>query len=168
MNTSKENLPCIWAAHYLVNCHKDMELILPKGTDLVMNVTKSKYLGEIGNFHPYPKTIDYYGNEYRLDRVFPHDANKYEKYYVYNTISEGKCGIYYPHKNVTYLLHFDKEKLPYIGFWVTEGGFRGDYNCAIEPSNGFFDSIDRARLEGKLYELKAGESLNFTISIELI
>ncbi len=168
VNTGKENLPCIWAAHYLVNCHEDMELILPKSTDSVMNVCKSKYLGEIGDLHSYPITKDCYGNEYRLDKIFPHNANKYEKYYICNPISEGKCGIYYPHKDVAYLLHFDKEKLPYIGFWVTEGGFRGDYNCALEPSNGFYDSIDRARLEGKLHELRVGENLNFTIGIELI
>jgi galactose mutarotase-like enzyme len=168
VNTGKENLPCIWAAHYLVNCHEDMELILPESTDLAMNVCKSKHLGEIGDLHSYPITKDCYGNEYRLDKVFPHSANKYEKYYICNPISEGKCGIYYPHKDVAYLLHFDKEKLPYIGFWVTEGGFRGDYNCALEPSNGFYDSIDRAKLEGKLYELRVGENLNFTIGIELI
>jgi hypothetical protein len=54
-----------------------------------------------------------------------------------------------------------------LGIWVTEGGFRGDYNCALEPTNGYYDNIDTARKEGRLFKLKPKERLNFIIEIAL-
>jgi hypothetical protein len=166
-NKSSIDFPCIWAAHFLVNCHESMKLIMPDNTDEVINVISSTYLGDIGETYSYPIALDHLGKEYFLDRVYPESAKKVEKYYINQEISEGKCGIYYPHKDVTYRLHFDKNIMPYLGFWVTEGGFRGDYNCALEPANGFYDNIDIAVREGKIFTLKAGEILKFQIKIEI-
>jgi len=166
-NNGSIDFPCIWAAHFLVKCHEDMKLIMPDNTDDVINVTSSTYLGEIGETHSYPIALDNYGKEYLLNRVYPESAKKSEKYYINQEISEGQCGIYYPHRAVTYKLHFDKNIMPYIGFWVTEGGFRGDYNCAFEPANGFYDGIDIATREEKIFTLKAGELLKFQIKIEI-
>ena len=167
INNGDIDFPCIWAAHFLANCHEDMKLIMPNNTYNVINVTSSTYLGEIGETHSYPITLDHYGKEYFLDRIYPESAKKAEKYYVNQEISEGECGIYYPHKDVTYKLYFDKDIMPYIGFWVTEGGFRGDYNCALEPTNGFYDGIDIAVREEKIFTLKTGETLKFQIKIEI-
>ena len=167
INTGDLDFPCIWAAHFLVNCHENMELIMPENTKDIINVTTSNYLGEIGETHFYPITEDYFGKKYFLDRVYPKSAKKAEKYYIDQEISEGECGIYYPHRDVTYKLSFDKSIMPYIGFWVTEGGFRGDYNCALEPTNGFYDGIDIASREKKIFILKATQTLKFKIKIEI-
>lgn len=166
-NNGSIDFPCIWAAHFLVNCHENIKLIMPDNTDDVINVTWSTYLGEIGETHSYPIALDQFGKEYFLDRIYPESAKKSEKYYIDGEISEGKCGIYYPNIDLTYKIHFDKNIMPYIGFWVTEGGFRGDYNCALEPANGFYDSIDIAAREGKVFILKALETLKFQIKIEI-
>ncbi len=58
---------------------------------------------------------------------------------------------------MTYKLGWDKDKLPYLGFWITDGGFRGDYNCALEPSTGYYDSIDIATKNGKVSYLLPNE-----------
>lgn len=167
-NTGSEDFPCIFAAHYLVNCEEDMILKLPENISEVMNVLESKFLGTPKKLHSYPKTKDSQGNIYDLSRIYPKSAGKYEKYYVFNKIKEGSCGIYYPQKDVNYRLYYDSNILPYLGFWVTEGGFRGDYNCALEPTNGFYDSIETAKKENKLFTLEKGKSLKFTIGIELM
>jgi hypothetical protein len=167
-NTGDADIPCIWAAHYLVNCHEDMKLILPEGTMEVINVCPSAYLGEVGKLHSYPNTIDCFGEKYELNKIYSQSAGKMEKYYVDGRIKEGMCGIYYPHKDLTYKLFFDKEIMPYLGFWITEGGFRGDYNCALEPANGFYDGIDIAEKENKLYILKPKEVLKFRMQIQIL
>ncbi|TDT52023.1 DUF5107 domain-containing protein [Fonticella tunisiensis] len=167
INTGKDAFPCIWAMHCLINCHEDMELIFPEGTSEVINVHESSRLGEVNKVHSYPVTKDLDGRDYRLDRVLGREANHSEKYYVNGKVREGRCGAYYPHKDITYSVKFDKEKLPYIGFWVTEGGFRGDYNCALEPTNGFYDSIDITAKNGKVYSLDPGKELKFDIEINL-
>lgn len=166
-NSGKVKFPCIWAMHCLINCEKDMQLLFPEGTDKVINVHESRYLGEISSVHSYPMTMGVNGSPMHLDKILDSSADNEEKYYAFGEIKEGKCGAYYPSKNVTYNVYFEKEKLPYVGFWVTEGGFRGDFNCAMEPTNGFYDSIDIASREKKLQILKPGEILQFKIEIEL-
>ncbi|MDF2882728.1 MAG: hypothetical protein K0R54_3285 [Clostridiaceae bacterium] len=166
-NSGKTEFPCIWAMHCLINCEKDMQLLFPEGTDKVINVHQSRYLGEITKVHSYPVTKDVNGNSMHLDRILESSADNEEKYYLLGESKHGKCGAYYPSKDVTYNVYFEKDKLPYVGFWVTEGGFRGDYNCALEPTNGFYDSIDIASKENKILILKPEQILNFKIEIEL-
>lgn len=167
INIGLEDFPCIWAAHYLVNCEEDMVIKLPRNVNKVINVIESKYLGGSKKLHSYPITTSNNGSIYDLSKIYPKSAGKYEKYYVYGDLTEGPCGIYYPKMDVSYRLYYDNNILPYLGFWVTEGGFRGDYNCALEPTNGFYDSIDIAKEEKKLFVLSRGEKLEFDIEIEL-
>ncbi len=166
-NHGEVDIPCLWAMHCLIRCEEDMQLVFPRGTEEIRNVFGSRYLGEVDKIHPYPVTISEAGDSFNLDRIFPKSANKCEKYYVNSRVSEGVAGAYYPGKDVSYRVYFDREKLPYLGFWLTEGGFRGDYNCAMEPANGFYDSIDTAVKEKALYILKAGRKLEFELKIEV-
>ncbi|MEG2353160.1 MAG: DUF5107 domain-containing protein [Clostridium sp.] len=166
-NLGSEKFPYIWAAHYLVNCHKDMQIIMPRNVDRVVNVQNSPKLGEVESVHSYPMTEDLDGNSYDLSRVLDESSNHTEKYYTEESVKEGSCGIYYAHKNLTYRLKYDENIFPYIGFWVTEGGFRGDYNCALEPCNGYYDSISIAKKNNKLKYLLPNESLEFYMEIEL-
>jgi len=64
-------------------------------------------------------------------------------------------------------VNFDKDKMPYLGFWITEGGFRGDYNCALEPTNAFYDDIATAKTNKELFYLTPDKPLDFTISLSL-
>lgn len=166
-NFGSADIPCIWAAHYLVNCEPDMRIVFPEGTKEVENVVESRYLGNIGRIHPYPHTIAETGEKFDLDRVLPASACNWEKYYVNGKVKQGLCGIDYPSRDVKYRLYFDQEKLPYLGFWITEGKFRGDYNCALEPTNGYYDRIDTARSKNALYLLKKGDTFQFDLKIEL-
>ena len=65
-------------------------------------------------------------------------------------------------------MSYDAGILPYFGVWITAGGFQGDYNCALEPSSGFYDGIGNARRLGKLPVLGAGEGMEFAISVALM
>ncbi|HEY5583075.1 MAG TPA: DUF5107 domain-containing protein [Ruminiclostridium sp.] len=167
INTGESDLPCIWTAHYLVNCDEEMILLFPENTCKVINVTNSSCLGSLNKIHSYPISKDLSGEKYCLNRIYSKSAKKCEKYYIYGGLTKGECGIYYPHKDLTYKLYFDKNIFPYLGFWVTEGGFRGDYNCALEPSNGFYDGINIAEENNKLFVLTAGKTLKFNMEIEL-
>lgn len=166
-NFGDYEFPCIWVMHSLIVCEEDMELIFPKGTKEIINVLNSKFLGEAGKIHSYPITMASSGKHYELNKILPLNSNNMEKYYVKGSVTEGLCGAYYPSKDVNYRIYFDKSKLPYLGFWITEGGFRGDYNCALEPANGYYDSVETAEKEQKLYKLKPNETLEFTLRIEI-
>lgn len=64
-------------------------------------------------------------------------------------------------------LKYDARKLPYLGVWITAGGFRGDYNCALEPSSGYYDDIRTARENGTAYMLKKDEPMIFDLEVIL-
>lgn len=160
-NTGNSPFPCIWTAHCLTMCEEDMEIVFPPETRSVEVVQDSKYLGSIGTVLPYPY------EKYSLNKVFPKNANKYEKYYVNHKIETGRCGIYYPSKDISFVMEYDAEKLPYLGFWVTEGGFRGDYNCALEPSSGYYDAVSIARKNDKISIIEANEIMEFELKLSL-
>lgn len=50
---------------------------------------------------------------------------------------------------------------------VSAGGFRGDYNCALEPANGYYDDIRIAHRNQSLYYLRKGKPLQFTLELEV-
>ncbi|SHJ60390.1 Galactose mutarotase [Hathewaya proteolytica DSM 3090] len=162
-NLGEKDIPCIFAAHYLVNCEKNMEICFPEDTYEIVMVQDSIRFGQSGTYYNYKsKNV-----EKIFSRVQDENADNTEKYYVNHQVKQGRCSIKYHHKKVEYVLSYDSEKLPYLGFWVTEGGFRGDYNCALEPCNGFYDNIDIAGKNEKLYYLKGGDKLDFHIDIEI-
>lgn len=77
------------------------------------------------------------------------------------------CGFYYPSHGICCMLHYDIRKLPYLGVWVTAGGFGGDHNCALEPSNGFYDGIGKAGENGRLPVLLPGEAVDVELAVSL-
>ena len=92
-------------------------------------------------------------------------SNGYEKFYICGAVSEGKCGIDYRGKDVQADIEWDNNVLPYLGFWITAGGFRDDYNCAWEPSSGYYDSVSRALRNNAVWELLPQEEKQFDITI---
>ena len=164
-NTGNFSFPCFWTMHCLFNCREDMELLFPPETKEVLVVENSSHLGDVGEVHLFPETYSKQGELYLLDRVYPAASKKYEKYYVNGKVEKGALGIKYPSENVRLSITYDVKKLPYLGFWVTEGGFRGDYNCALEPSNGFYDSISIAERNNALIRLEPGNTMEFSIRL---
>ena len=166
-NESDTLFPCIWACHCLVNYRSDMRLIFPKGTKSVMTVMDTEMLGPAGAVYRYPvdKTAD--GNSYDFTRVPPADGKTMLKYYSCGVSHEGRCGYRYPSDGLEAVIRYDEKTLPYLGFWITAGGYRGDMNCALEPTNGFYDSIAMAQRNGKCPELALGDEMRFWIEIAL-
>lgn len=157
----EDDFPCIWTWHGLITYEQDMELLLPEDLTHFRNVLDGGFLGKEGKV--YPRRNDVFDFHRMPD---PGVCNQV-KYYGEESTHIGHCGVYYPSRDIIYCLDYDAAKLPYLGVWVTAGGFQGDYNCALEPANGYYDSIGKANKNNKLPILKYGESLDFTIGLTL-
>lgn len=160
-NTGNRDWPCLWASHALVRYEEDMELIYPKGTKEMLNVSESPELGDIGALFQVEDAA------YNFRGVPAKEPKTAVKYYLLGKTGEGRCGYRYPTQGMQCLIEYDCKALPYLGFWVTAGGYRGDYNCAFEPANGFYDVIDIAKANDALVILKGGENLDFSLAFEL-
>ena len=154
-NTGKIAFPYLWAFHGLVNCEKDMQLIYPDGVTEITNVLDCNSSGKAGSQYPFTESF------YRLPEA------PMIKYYVTGKVKEGKCGYYYPQKNITALIKFDSDCLPYLGFWYTDGGYRGDVNCAFEPASGFYDSALKSYRYGTGSVLHPNEIFSFQIIVTI-
>ncbi|SHH84556.1 DUF5107 domain-containing protein [Clostridium grantii] len=166
-NTGKYTIDGFYTVHCLMNCEDDMKIIFPDNVQQVLNVCDSNVLGKKGTIHSYPKTKDLNGTDYYLNKVAGEKANKCEKYYAVESINQGKCGAYYPSIDAYFVLEYDSIKLPYLGLWINESGFKNNYNCALEPSNGFYDSLDTAKTNNKYYSLQPNETFSFTLKMNI-
>lgn len=165
VNTGNEDFPAFWTMHGLFNIEDDMQIFLPKGTKNIQNVMNAynSPLGSINKIYKYPTD-----NNYDFTKVVnTQDINTCSKFYIADPIEDGNCGYIYPKRNLKININFDNKALPYLGFWKTLGPFRGDKNCALEPSSGFYDNIKTAIKNHKCPILKANKTFTFKLSIEI-
>ncbi|MCI6005581.1 MAG: DUF5107 domain-containing protein [Blautia sp.] len=160
-NSGTEPIPCIWTFHGLLRYEEDMEFFYGSDVSVFRNVFENEFLGQEGLLYEKNNPV------YDFGKVPKAHTRSMVKYYVEGAVTQGICGCRYPSAGITCRYLFDPEKLPYLGIWITAGGFRGDYNCAIEPSNGFYDSISKADKNKKLFFLENGKPLKFSLEIQV-
>ncbi len=161
INQSLNPMPCLWTMHCLVNCDPDTRLLLPAGPHVAENVLAGTDLGEKGRLMPVQS------GDMDLTALPAPGPEAMRKFYLAGRVSEGKCGFIYPSRKLRLMLNYDVEKLPYLGFWCTMGGYRGDRNAALEPSSGYYDSIDTAQNLGTLRCLSPQEEFCFEILLKI-
>lgn len=166
-NTGAVAFPYIWAFHCLVNYRPNMRLLLPDGVQKIENVCATPLFGGVGVCYQYPVDMLPDGRRWDFSTVPPAQPPSVAKYYVQGQVAQGFCGYEYPTEQVCATITYDADKLPYLGFWVTAGGFRGDYNCALEPATGYYDSIATAQQKGRCNVLQAGEVFDFSLKIAI-
>lgn len=147
-DTSKDYF-YLWAFHGLNRMEEDVELILPDSLSNILNV----------------KGEEEFSFDWKKLSNYP-DGDSY-KFYFTDDIKEGRVGLSYKKQGLSYLIRFDPRELPYVGFWFTKGGFKGEYNCALEPCNGFYDSLDRCVKNQKAAVIKAKSVQRWKIEIEI-
>ncbi len=161
-NQTDQPLPCIWTMHCLMKMTPEMRFYFPEGTSRVENVFDNPYLGSEGRTLDYPEDRTA-GRVLCLDRPPKEGA---VKYYAAGRVSEGNCGMYYPEWGLRVRISFPADILPYLGLWITAGGYRGDYNCAMEPCSAYYDSVRKAKSKmGEVPSIAAGGSMQFEIGI---
>ncbi|MCC8068002.1 MAG: hypothetical protein LIO94_13015 [Clostridiales bacterium] len=184
LNTGDVPFPFLWTMHGLVRYEEDMELLYPEEIRSFLNVLDGPELGEAGAEHPTGKErmSGTENNTWAKDptgvrvpdaeawdfhRVPSADSVTQLKYYAAGKVKSGWCGYFYPGSEVRCTLRYDAEKLPWLGMWITAGGFRGDYNCAWEPSTGFYDGVEQALHTDTLRVLRPGEEFEFWAEYDL-
>ena len=159
VNFGNHELPCLWTWHGLLHYEEDMVLTLPKEITHFRNVLADSCLGDVGTVYPKQNPV------YDFEKVPKAESLSMVKFYGEEAVKNGICEIFYPKQQVSCKLSYDAQALPYLGVWITAGGFCGDYNLAVEPSSGFYDSVSKARENGKLPVLGAGDVMEFEVSI---
>lgn len=149
-NLSSENIYYLWALHGLNVFNDHTKFLFSDEMKDVLNVANEDDLSLMD--------LRYLKN---------YKDKKAHKYYFTNEIKNGRVGLDYTDERVKYIINYDPIINPYLGVWITKGGFKGEYNCALEPSNGFYDNLNNAYYKGKLPFLCPFEEKEWTIFIEI-
>lgn len=132
----------IWTPHCLLACSPTTKLLIPQNLTEIISVEHStQHLGPWGTFHSYPRTTDVHGKVIDLSKTEPITAKNCEKFYFTSPNVAGWCGIEHTDTHEQLLYTYPSDKIPYLGVWKTQGGYRGDYNIALEPCTGVYDDL---------------------------
>jgi galactose mutarotase-like enzyme len=165
-NTGYYPLYGLWAYHGLVNCDEDTLIELPEVRGVYI-AHDSKNYGPAGSVIPFPFYSPMPGRKINVGQVLPSTANTTEKFYVNGKVPRGEASLLLNHKKLRYTLRFPYVKIPYLGVWINQGGFKGGYNIALEPSNGFYDSLEFAKMMGSLTPIAPGQTRQWWLEIDL-
>ncbi|MBQ9549728.1 MAG: hypothetical protein IJU87_02845 [Lachnospiraceae bacterium] len=167
LNQGDMNLPCIWTLHGLMRLEPDMRFEYPKGVRSFLNILTDTPLGPEGKVFSYPDgEFDFtrlYENHGTSGRIQPY----YMKYYSVQSVMSGRAFVFYPSQKVKAEFSYDPVKLPWFGVWINNGGLGGDYNVAMEMSNGYYDLVSRALENRKICVLRPKERISFGVGIRL-
>ncbi|WP_257349006.1 DUF5107 domain-containing protein [Pseudalkalibacillus decolorationis] len=168
-NTSDESFPFIWAPHALMKLKSETLIDLPKGLSQIINVElNTKHLGGWGTLHSYPKTHSVStGEPIDLSRLEPMETSTIEKFYFNEHLQEGWCSLVQPDISRKLTYWFPIEKVPFLGVWKTRGGYRGEYNVALEPCTGVYDDVYLAEKIGKSSSIPPYGSYTWFLKIDV-
>jgi galactose mutarotase-like enzyme len=166
-NLSSFPLDFIWAAHPLFNATEGMRFLVPRGMRKIVNAVPGPTLGGYGQWMDFPVARRADGKEVRLDRVPARNTAGYQKYWFAEKVTEGWCMVRDDKSALTIGMAFPREKVPYLGMWLNEGGYAGQYNIAPEPATAAMDRIDFAKSWGMDSVLPPGSRLEWHLVIAL-
>jgi galactose mutarotase-like enzyme len=139
-NLSDSPMDFIWAAHPLFNTAQGMRVIVPAGMRTVINSVPGATLGGYGTRLAFP------GKDPRLDLVPARNSTGFQKYWFSEKVTEGWCVLHEPASALSIGLSFPADRVPWLGIWLNEGGYAGQYNIAPEPATGAMDRMDFSRM----------------------
>jgi hypothetical protein len=166
-NLSPFDLDFIWAAHPLFNATEGMEFIVPAGMNRIVNSVSGPRLGSYGSVYDFPSANLDDGKEFNLSIVPKKNSWGYQKYFFHGKVSGGWCVLFDPRRKLNIGMVFPIEQVPYLGMWLNEGGYMGQYNIAPEPATAGMDRIDCAKLWGMNSVLGARKTLEWHLIISV-
>lgn len=162
-NVSAYAFRFLWAAHPLIQCSERTRLIIPGAEKIINMMNDSTRLGRYGMIHNWPVTTDQNQEEYNMSYIGKRELKLCEKYYIYNQIPKGNLTIQDTKWSVNFA--YDIEKIPYLGVWINEGGYAGQYNVALEPCTAPYDDLNIAMKMGRAPLLEAGEEYRWELNL---
>ena len=159
-NTGKEDMPCFWALHMMFAAFEGGEIFVNSDTENTAEImfdNTQKY-GVRGDVITVSK-------EQLSSKALNGEAYKF---YYLARLKKGICGYYDNVVKKGIALEYDSNKIPFLGIWMNNGGFKGMHSAAIEPCTLPFDTPIEAIKRGHSQTLESGQKYSFEFKIKRI
>lgn len=158
----------LWTAHPQFAVEADTLIQLPSNVTRVVNVLESSRWGAPDKIYAWPEAIALDGKTYRLDKIGPASRQEYRKFYLLPEHSVNWAALVNHRLGCSIRLDWSAEQLPYLGIWVDEGAFNPLATAALEPSNGYYDSLSRAFHNRRISKIQPGEIVHWSLRLSLL
>lgn len=166
-NLGEEPLSGLWAAHPQFTSEPGTRVILPDSVNEVINVVAGERWGEIGRRHSWPKMTSLAGEQLDLKQAQVGPTGSCRKFYLPPDQPVGWARLLRPQAKSWLALSWSTAELPYLGLWFDEGAFNQAPAVALEPSNGYYDRLDRAWQNGRCLHLPPGEARHWELRVQV-
>jgi galactose mutarotase-like enzyme len=171
-NLSRTSVKFLWSAHPLLNVQPKAEIVLPpEGSALEVSWSKDERLGHPGSRCAWPLTKESSGRIVDLSKVLLTTGGTADKLFT-SPLSQGLCGMFVPEVNESIAFRFDPEMIPYVGIWISEGGWPPSrsvkqFTVALEPCTGRPDSLEQAIQREECSTVEGRSSKRWWLQIDL-
>lgn len=163
-NLAEEELAVFWTAHPQFAVTEQTQVCLPEETKQLLCVAGGRHLEDN---RQYEWTAREGVFEKGLDHIRPISANDSRKFYVDGPVDRGWVGLYEENSGEYLTLEWSPEQVPYLGIWINEGQYNGQTACALEPCNGYYDSLTEAARQDKLLRITPQASAQWHLDVKL-
>ncbi|MFZ4813925.1 MAG: hypothetical protein ACOYL5_05265 [Phototrophicaceae bacterium] len=149
-NLSAAPMPYLWAAHPLAAVDAHTQIVLPDAVHEVIQVLDNHDIwGAAGTRYTWPNATTADGRVWDLRAVGEATLHDCRKFYIPPESSIDWAMLRQRDTGAFLRLSWDKNALPYLGIWIDEGTYSRFSTIALEPTNGYFDALDRAYTAGR-------------------
>jgi galactose mutarotase-like enzyme len=167
-NTGQKELPFMWTAHPQFAANVDTRIVFPPEVTQVVNVIEDDpVLGKTGDLCTWPEANSITGQVWKLDRVRSVENHTCRKIYTLPQQPVSSAALVDEHLGCQLRLEWSSEFAPYLGLWIDEGMFNTAPVAALEPSNGYYDSLERAVQNQMIPWLKPGQEVTWAMQVQL-
>jgi galactose mutarotase-like enzyme len=166
-NTGSAPLVGLWAAHPQFQLQANTFIQLPDSVSEVMNVYRTRELGEVGQRHTWSWAQSHDGKDVALDRVDSLALSAARKYYLlpdqpvsWAMLRDGERGSWLR-------LSWDAAQVPYLGVWMDNGQINSTPTIALEPATGFYDNLVLAYENKRIPVFQPGETRSWELIVSL-
>lgn len=166
-NTSRETLYYLWAAHPLYAVDEQTEIVLPPAVTELYNVHDVPPWGAHGSRYAFPHPATHDNKQWDLRRIGSAALKDCRKFYVSPEIRVSWAGLRQTDSGAWLRMEWDSQKMPYLGIWIDEGSYATIPTVALEPTNGFYDSLTTAYDNQKAASLPPEMSHEWTVTVRV-
>jgi len=167
-NTGPKEFPYLWAAHPQFAADEHTRILLPAEITQVVNaIDNHPVLGMAGDRCAWPEAALGNGQALQLDRVGPVEKHTCRKTYSLPQQPIGWAALVDENLGSQLRLEWPSDFAPYLGLWIDEGMHNTVPVAALEPSNGYYDSLLRAIQNRMINWLMPKQEISWSMQVQL-
>jgi galactose mutarotase-like enzyme len=167
-NTGQKDLSYLWAAHPQFAADTNTRIVFPPEVKQVVNVIEDDPVwGKADELYGWPEATSAAGHPWRLDRIRSLENHACRKFYTLPEQPVSWAALVDEKLGCQLRLDWPSEFAPYLGLWIDEGMFNTAPVAALEPANGYYDSLENSIAHQRVAVLEPGQETTWTIKVGL-